>query len=543
MVASSGVTVVQTTPTVWRLLIGHGLAPRPTLRAWCGGEQMPADLTKHLTEVCGEAWNVYGPTETTVWCSAWRVVAGGDVSIGEPLDNVTFHVLGPGCQQQPVGAAGELHIGGAGVTPGYIGRPDQTAAAYIPNPFGPGALYRTGDLVVRAEDGQLHFLGRVDHQIKLHGLRIEPGEIEAAIVAKRSVGAAAVVVRDEQLIAFVESDAEIDPADLRHELASELPVSMVPARIELIDRLPLTTSRKIDRKALQGVPLTPIEVLDEPPRPGVEQELARLVAQEVGRDRVGRHDDFFHLGGDSLGAAALFAEIHAMTGREYPLAALFEGPTVAALAEIIGSEWRQSATSLVAVHRRGPQRPFFSVSPFLISALSYRLLADQLGPEQPLYALQPQGLESDDPIHQRVEDMAAHCIDELRVVQATGPYRIGGHCAGNWVAFEMALQLQQAGEEVEALILVDGGPPGVERSRSGRLAAWSAAFATTEPRVDSDRRWLGNSAWRASASSAGGRADPLIDVSRRSARAHSSAVRSIPARWPFRRRRRAAPQP
>ncbi len=162
-----------------------------------------------------------------------------------------MHVLGSSGRRQPLGAAGELFIGGAGVTPGYIGRPDQTAASYVPNPFGSGVLYRTGDLVIRAEDDRLHFLGRVDHQIKFRGLRIEPGEIEAALVSKASVRAAAVVSRDGQLIAFVESDGEVNPTILRDELARELPVSMVPARIELIDRLPLTTSRKIDRAALK----------------------------------------------------------------------------------------------------------------------------------------------------------------------------------------------------------------------------------------------------------------------------------------------------
>lgn len=471
LVRTAGVTVIQTTPTIWRRLLDHGLTDAPGLRAWCGGEDLSPDLAARLDGACREAWNLYGPTETTVWCSAWRVVPGRPTALGDPFPGVDFHVLGTGGDPQPVGATGELHIGGIGVTPGYVGRPEQTAAAFVPDPWrgGEARLYRTGDLVVRGEDGGLHYLGRADHQIKLHGQRIEPGEIESVLMARLGVRAAAVVARQDQLVAFVETDGPFDAVAARRQLTEHLPVSMIPALIEPIDRMPLTTSRKIDRGALRDRPVEPRPAPDEAPRPGIEQRLASLVARAVGVDEVGRHDDFFDLGGDSLAAAALFADIRELTGQDVPLAALFHGPTVAQLAPIVSEGWRPSSTSLVEVQPQGTRRPFFSVSPFLISTLSYRLLADCLGPDQPLYALQPQGLESDDPIHDRIEDMAAHYVAEMRRVQPVGPYRIGGHCAGSWVAFEMARQLEGVGERVELLVLVDAAPPNFDHLRPGGL--------------------------------------------------------------------------
>ncbi len=470
VIAENGVTVVQTTPVVWRQLLDAGLAPSEELRAWTGGEHLADDLAKRMLEVADQTWNVYGPTETTVWCSAARVMPDRRAPIGQPIDNVTFTIVGPGGAVQPAGAVGELHIGGAGVGPGYLSRPEQTAAAFLPDPDCPGhRRYRTGDLVVQDVEGAIHYLGRVDDQIKLNGQRIEPGEVEAVLLAQPGVGGAAVVARDDQLVAFVvpndDDRAELDPGVLKRRLGERLPVGMVPSHIEVIAAFPLTRSNKIDRPALRARSLTPNPVPFEAPRPGLEQDLAALWSRTLGVERIGRHDDFFELGGDSLLAAVVFAEIATLTGRDYPMAALFKGPTLAELAEVVGTVWRSPHTSLVAVDPTGTQTPFFSVSPFLISTLSYRLLADHLGPDQPLFAIQPRGLESDDPVHDEIEEMAAHYLSELRTVQPTGPYRIGGHCAGNWVAFEMALQLERAGEKVEHLVLVDWGPPGFDDQR------------------------------------------------------------------------------
>lgn len=465
-IKDGGVTLIQTTPARWRKILGTGFAPDPKLRAWCGGEHLVPDLAAQLLAVAGEVWNVYGPTETTVWCSAGRVEPGKRASIGAPLDNVTFSIVGPGGRPQPVGAVGELILGGAGVAPGYIGRPEETAAAFIPDPDDPTRLaYRTGDLVVQDDDGLVYFLGRADTQIKLNGRRIEPGEIESTLVTHDAVKAAAVVLRDEQLVAFVVGDdgPAVTDSDLRRYLTEYLPIALVPARIEFLDSLPLTSTAKVDRRALEARRLTSVAKAYEAPELGLEEVLAGLWTDALEVERVGRHDDFFELGGTSLQAATIFAEISDLTGRDYPLSALFLGPTIAELAQVVGSDWTPPWTSVVPVQPKGTKRPFFSVSPFVVSTLSYRLLADSLGPDQPLYAIQPQGLDSDAPVHTSIDEMAEHYIAEMRAVQEHGPYRLGGHCAGNFVAFEMGIKLQAMGEEVETLILVDWGPPGDHR--------------------------------------------------------------------------------
>ncbi|MEL6981868.1 MAG: AMP-binding protein, partial [Actinomycetota bacterium] len=479
LVSSSGITVGQTTPALWRGMLDNGLADQPNLRAWCGGEHLDADLAERLGANVGELWNVYGPTETTVWATASKVRSGERASIGDPVGNAILSIRSPHGMLQPPGALGELYIGGGGLTAGYIGRPEQTSAAFVPDTRRPGEMvYRSGDLVVQNEAGEIHYIGRVDNQIKLRGRRIEPGEIESVLLGDPRVRAAAVVDRDDQLVAYVVEDDAADAGPghepltgdaLRAGLAEVLPGSLIPAYIEVLDQLPLTRSNKVDRTALRRLPLRSAEVPYEAPRPGLEEDLAARWTAILDVDRIGRNDNFFDLGGTSLEATAIFADISQLVGRDYPIAALFQSPTIAQLAQILATEWRQATTSLIPVRASGSRRPYFSVAPFLTSTLGYKLLADGFGPSQPLYVFQPQGLASEGPIHERVEDMASHYIEEMRTVQPKGPYLLGGHCAGNWVAFEMALQLKAAGEEVETLALVDWGPPGVDSPRRRRL--------------------------------------------------------------------------
>ena len=191
----------------------------------------------------------------------------------------------------------------------------------------------------------------------------------------------------------------------------------------------------------------------------------------LGRSDVGVDDDFFELGGHSLLATRIVASIAGLTGQRVPLSALFEAPTISALAAFIEADRPEARwTSLVPMQPEGDRPPFFYVAPYLITILSFAHLARHMEPDQPFYLLQPQGMDGDHPVHERVEDMAAHYIAEMREVQPTGPYRIGGHCAGSWVAFEMACQLQDAGEDVALLLAVDSEPPNIEPPRINRFA-------------------------------------------------------------------------
>ena len=474
----SGATVMQATPSTWRMLVEAGWAGGRGLKALCGGEAMSRDLADALLARCGSVWNMYGPTETTVWSAVAEVVSGdGPVPIGVPVDNTRLYVLDGRRQLVPVGVPGELWIGGAGVARGYLGRPELTAERFVADPFRsvPGArMYRTGDLVRRLAGGEIEFLGRVDAQLKVRGHRIEPGEIEAVLVEHPGVSQAVVVAHehgpgDVRLAAYI---VAVDPAlppspgELRAHLRSKLPDYMVPAAYVPLDALPTTPNNKVDRTRLPAPPASPTPGPgSNAPLPGLEAEIARIWEQVLGVQGIGRDDDFFDLGGHSLLAIRVFAQVEALTGRRPPLSTLFRAPTIASFAEVVEADDVQRAwTSLVPVHTGGARPPFFYVSPFLITALSFSALGRHLGPDQPFYVIQPQGMEHDCPVHTSVEEMAAHYITEMREAQPTGPYWLGGHCAGCAVAFEMTRQLQASGEEVAVLVLVDGDPPGITPS-------------------------------------------------------------------------------
>ncbi|WP_416422490.1 non-ribosomal peptide synthase/polyketide synthase [Pseudomonas sp. App30] len=299
------VDAVQATPSTWRLLSEQPAFARLHGRTLlCGGEALPADLAARLLALQGPLWNVYGPTETTIW-SARNLLSAGQPrpDLGLPLANTTLYVLDAALVPVPVGVIGELYIGGAGLARGYHGRPELTAERFVPDPFGaPGQrLYRTGDLVRWREGDALEYVGRADQQVKLRGFRIELGEIEALLLAQPGVREAAVVVRatphGQQLVGYaVAADAE--PQALREALRERLPEYMVPAQIVLLERMPLTPNRKLDRRALPE-PVWQARAY-RAPASATEQQLAAIWAELLGLAQVSLDDNFFDLGGDSI---------------------------------------------------------------------------------------------------------------------------------------------------------------------------------------------------------------------------------------------------
>ncbi|HEX8337891.1 MAG TPA: amino acid adenylation domain-containing protein, partial [Pyrinomonadaceae bacterium] len=343
-----GVTVMQATPSGWRLLLDSGWEGAPGLKALVGGEALDADLASKLTARCAEVWNMYGPTETTVWSLAAEV-GGATITVGRPIANTTVYVLGPSMEPAPEGVPGELYIGGDGLARGYLNRGALTAERFVPDPFGsiPGArLYRTGDVARWLAAGEVEFLGRVDQQVKLRGFRIEPGEIEAHLRETPGICDAAVVVREEEagqkrLVAYVtlsgegvqgEGEAGV-VATLRRALAERLPDYMVPSAFVLLDEMPLTPNSKVDRKALPvpGAATAPAANYEEP-RGELEAELARVWAAVLGADRVGAYDNFFDLGGHSLLVVEVQRRLREELGREVSVVEMFQFPTVSALA-------------------------------------------------------------------------------------------------------------------------------------------------------------------------------------------------------------------
>ncbi|WP_405617058.1 amino acid adenylation domain-containing protein [Streptomyces sp. NBC_00076] len=348
------VTVLAQTPTAFRSLAAAASQDDPRIdrlglrTVIFAGEKLEVGDLRPWTDRLGlerpGLVNMYGPTETTVYCTYHRLTprdvgAGGSAPIGRPLSDTTLHLLDRSGELVPVGAPGELYVGGPGVARGYLGRPELTAERFVPDPFGPpGArLYRTGDLARRRQDGSLEFLGRADDQVKLHGYRIEPGEISARLTAHPAVREAVVVVRDERLVAYLVAEGELPAvAELRAFAAQELPEYMVPAVFVAVERIPLTVNGKLDQRALPTPDASAVETGDTytAPRTPTEERVAAVWQEVLGAERVGVEDGFFELGGDSIRAVALVGALRA-AGFDVAVRDVFERRTVAALAELI----------------------------------------------------------------------------------------------------------------------------------------------------------------------------------------------------------------
>jgi amino acid adenylation domain-containing protein len=462
----SGATVMQATPTTWRMLLDSGWEGRPGFRALCGGEALPVALAEELL-ACGiELWNMYGPTETTIWSTVAPLEPGEALTIGRPIGNTSLYILDPALRPLPAGVAGELYIGGAGLARGYRNRPDLTADRFVANPFGEGRIYRTGDLARYRHDGAVDYLGRLDHQVKVRGFRIELGEIETTLGRHDAVARAVCVARDDglgpELVAYITPfGVPVSGSQLRRYLADRLPAYMVPSAIVSLSELPLTPNGKVDRKALPAPSRErDIEQTIVAPRTPLERQLAATWERVLGMSPIGVTDNFFDLGLTSMVAAQLFAAIEKELGGRLALGAMFRAPTIEALAQLIedgddGSRW----SSLVPIRADGSGPPIFCVHGGAGTILHLEPLARRLGTDQPLYGLQSRGLYGGEPPLTTVEDMAAHYLSELRQLQPEGPYYFAGYCFGSIVAFEMAQRMRAEGQEVALLATFNGPSP------------------------------------------------------------------------------------
>ncbi|HUG36613.1 MAG TPA: amino acid adenylation domain-containing protein, partial [Candidatus Limnocylindrales bacterium] len=348
LLARSRAGVLQATPATWRILLDSGWRPAPRFLCLCGGESMDRGLAGRMRTDTAELWNLYGPTETTVWSAIQRVEAeprGATVPIGRPVRCTAVYVVDSRGRPVPIGVAGELWLGGAGVARGYAGRPAATAEAFVPDPFGAGTgarAYRTGDRVLFLADGSLEYLGRADRQVKVRGHRIELGEIETAVAQQPSVREAAVLAREDpagglRLVAYVVAGTEEPPpvSDLRRGIADGLPEPMVPSTFVFLDALPRTPNGKIDRCRLPPVEESLVRTDGSSPLGPREEIVAGLFRDILGVPEVGRGDDFFALGGHSLSAARLVAHLRSSLRVELPLPVVFQTPTVAGLAAAV----------------------------------------------------------------------------------------------------------------------------------------------------------------------------------------------------------------
>ncbi|OJT19745.1 hypothetical protein BO221_36000 [Archangium sp. Cb G35] len=467
---ASAVTLLNTVPSAMEQLLRMGAVPPSVCTVNLAGEALPQTLASRVYQVptIRRLYNLYGPSEDTTY-STFTLVRPGEVPpIGRPISNSQAYVLDAHLHPVPVGVLGELYLAGEGLSRGYLHRPELTAERFLPNPFGPqgSRMYRTGDRVRLRPDGVLEYFGRVDFQVKVRGFRIELGEVESSLRLHPSVRDCVLLARedspgDKRLVAYVtgRDSQPLSPAPLRDFLRQRLPEYMVPSAFVVLAALPLTSNGKVDRKALPP-PEASTETHDFiAPRDTLELELARIFEELLGVHPVGARGDFFALGGHSLLAVRLQALVQERTGHALPLASLFQAPTVEQLATRLRRGEAGPWSPLVPIQPRGSRRPFFCVHPVGGNVLCYAELARQLGPDRPFYGLQSQGLVSSSPPPlERIEEMAALYVEAVRTVQPEGPYLLGGWSLGGVVAFEMARQLEQRGERVEVLALIDPSP-------------------------------------------------------------------------------------
>ena len=422
-----GCTVMQATPSTWRMLLATDWAPRRSMRALCGGEAMPRDLANNLLALNLELWNVYGPTETTIWSTAQRVARAdaGPVPVGRPIANTTTYILDANQQPVPIGVPGELYIGGAGVANGYRGQPALTAEKFVRPSVARGeVIYRTGDNAVYRADGTIECRGRADNQVKIRGHRIELEEVELHLHAHPQIASAAARVwvdptGSNRISAYVVGKAGVAPsaAEMRDFLAARVAEYMIPSDFTVLDSLPLTPNGKTDRKALPQPDHSAIlqsesteEVSPE------EQSLLKIWASTLGLPSVGRNDNFFDLGGHSLLLILLFARINKEFGSSLPITTIFDAQTPAGLFKALKEKTRMS--SLVPVQTSGTKPPLFMAHSYLL----YHSLSSGLGNDQPFYGLR----ESEEDSGLSIEQRALQYIADMRRVQPQGPYRIAG---------------------------------------------------------------------------------------------------------------------
>lgn len=472
LIRGHGITTVHFVPSMLDAFLAapasEGLQLR---RVFTSGEALDASLRDRFhTHVHAELHNLYGPTEAAVDVSYWPASAqdrSRPVPIGFPVWNTRLYVLDARMQPVPVGVAGDLYLGGVQLARGYLGRDDLTTERFLADPFLPGErIYRTGDVARWRRDGAVEYLGRSDHQVKLRGLRIELGEIEAALRELPGMERVEVLLRqdapgDARLVAYVPA-AHADAVTLRSHLATRVPDYMVPSAFVGVDHWPVTANGKLDRNALPKPPQ--LEVAGLAPRTPLEQELALMFAQALGREApVAVDADFFSLGGDSLSAVHLLLAIEQRWRCDLGLGALFAQPTVAALAVRIAEPPALAdhalgpVIALAATDAAGPT-PLFVLHPAGGIAWNYRTLARALQPARPVYGLQSPALDARLPLPSSIKAMANDYVQRVVALQPKGPVHLLGWSVGGILAQAMAVRLHEIGREVGELVLLDAYP-------------------------------------------------------------------------------------
>ena len=428
------------------------------------GEACSPELVKKWSQG-RNFFNGYGPTEGSVCATIAKYTSFEEkITIGRPIPNVQVYILDSHLQPVSIGVPGELHIGGAGLARGYLDRPDLTAEKFIEvNLLGKiERIYKTGDLAKWQNDGNIEFLGRIDHQIKLRGFRIELGEIEAVLLKHPAIKEVIVNLHktenNQQLVAYVIGELIDDLSQqLKQHLKTHLPDYMIPSQIIRLDEFPLTPNGKIDRQALPH-PNHESQSLYEAPRNNIEQQLTEIWSLIVECEKISIHDNFFDLGGHSILAIKLLNEIQKNFNQELSLTSLFQNPTIAQLAQQLSQfEVQPSISELLVLQPSGQKISIFCVAGSNGHAFYFRDFAMNFADEHPVYGLETPGRDGSHSLPISVEDHASSLIKTLQQKQPKGPYILIGYSSGCSVALEMAFQLEQQGEIISLLGIFDAG--------------------------------------------------------------------------------------
>ena len=498
------VTVIQATPSTFRLLLDAGWMGSPQLKVLCGGEAWSAELAKPLLSRCGSLWNMYGPTETTIWSAIAKVEEGRPVAIGSPIANTKLYVLDRALQLVPLGVPGELCIGGVGLARGYLHRPELTRERFVPDPYSeqPGArIYRTGDLVRRQTGGMLEFLGRLDHQVKIRGHRIELGEIETTLEQHANVKQCAVIIPEEagterRLVAYFVpvEDLVVSTNDLQQWLSQRLPSYMIPSVFVPLSSFPLNPSGKIDRKALPSPDrAAPNTAQSLAPRSQTEEILAHVWCEVLGLSEVGVRDDFFMMGGNSILAAQTIGKVNQTLGTVLNVTTIFSAPTIEALAAaVLQNQQADNGKSRIISLRTGKD----DIPIYFIGAgpVEYQLV-QQLRSDRSIFAVDfPIPAEwrsdadgSDQLTSPSFEKLGALYSGALHAHVGARPCIIAGYSFSGKIAFETARAMRRDGGNVAQVLLLDAFSwIGLTFGTASRT--WSSIWLSDKGRHSSSQR-------------------------------------------------------
>lgn len=459
------ITIMWGTPSIWQILLDSGWENPLKIKALIGGESVPISLAHKLLKLSDELWNIYGPTETTVCSFTTKITLNDDpIHIGKPIANTNVYLLDANKNLVNDGEIGEIVIAGDGVSLGYLNRPELTKERFVANSFKQhlkGNMYFSGDLGKLLPNGNIQCLGRIDHQVKVRGYRIEIEEIEHVLMSIDSIKSAVVLVQNDILVALVVVDQTIThnanyKEMCQNHLKTQLPAFMVPNIFHVIDRIPTTSNGKIDRKIL-------FEFIDNAennksytaPRSEEEKLVATIWKENLNIDKIDILSNFFELGGHSIKAVKIISDVEKHTGKRISLSTLFEHDTVEKFAKLLHMDNEIFADCIVPLKTSGNKTPIFMIHGGGLNVLSLINMSKHFDDDQPFYGIQGVGPKGYDEWYESVEAMAAHYVDAIVRVHPKGPYALVGFCIGGVVAFEMTRQLKLQGKEVCMTVLLD----------------------------------------------------------------------------------------